>query len=205
MTKTDVFVLWTRRDYVAYLHLLVADDHPIDEQFHQLASLLEGQSSQAAPHTSAEIFYGGRHVGKLRALIDLHLQLPLLSGQCLFPLLQITAPPPVLGERDDLPEVSFRQPVQLPSETGLTLAEVLLAGLKLLRQPVPSVSPLQRVRDALRVSHDLAQVPPDQLVELVGGRMAGGALLLQAGLGLLLLAGADRKSTRLNSSHANIS
>src|SRR3712207_8658537 len=47
----------------------------------------------------AQKFYGGRHAGKLRALIDLHLQLPLLSGQCLFPLLQITAPPAVLGER----------------------------------------------------------------------------------------------------------
>src|SRR5215210_3458629 len=55
-----------------------------------------------------------------------------------------------------------------------------------------SVRSLQRVRDALWMGQDLAQVPPNQAnVELVGGRVTGGTLLLQAGLGLLVLAGAD--------------
>ncbi len=187
MAKTDVLALGTGGDHVAYLHFLVGYDHPIHEQFHQPAPLLEGGVVEPRPHPPAEILHGVRHAGELRALIDLRLQLPLLGGQRLVPLLQIAAPPPVLGERDDLPEVGFRQPIQLPPEAGSTLAEVLLAGLKLLRQPVASVRPLQRVGDALRMGHNLAQVPPDQLVELVGRRVSGGALLLQAGLGLLLL------------------
>src|SRR5215211_8000945 len=54
-----------------------------------------------------------------------------------------------------------------------------------------SVRSLQCVRDALWMGQDLAQVPPNQFVELVGGGVTGGTLLLQAGLGLLVLAGAD--------------
>src|SRR5215207_1139321 len=47
---------------------------------------------------------------------------------------------------------------------------------------------LQRVRDALGMGEDLAQVPPDHLVELVCRGVARGTLLLQATLSLFELA-----------------
>src|SRR5215207_1432259 len=47
---------------------------------------------------------------------------------------------------------------------------------------------LQRVRDALGMGEDLAQVPPDQLDELVCRGVARGTLLLQATLSLFELA-----------------
>ena len=54
-----------------------------------------------------------------------------------------------------------------------------------------AVSALQSIGDALGMGHDFAEIVPYQLVELVGGSVPGGTLLLQAGLGLLVLAGAD--------------
>lgn len=44
MTKPGVFATWTGGDDVADLDLVVGDHDPIDEQFHQLSSLLEGRA-----------------------------------------------------------------------------------------------------------------------------------------------------------------
>src|SRR5918995_81942 len=191
MTKTHVFALGTRGDHVAYLYLLVGDDHPIDQELHQTAFLLEGGIGQAATHSLAEILYGTDHAGEFRSLLRLRLQLPLLARERLVPLLQIPASPLILRQRDHLPEVRLGQPLKLTPQGSPTLAEVLLASFELLRQPMASVRPLQCIGDALWVGQYLAQVLPDQLVELVRGGVTGGTLLLQAGLGSLLLAGAD--------------
>jgi hypothetical protein len=43
MTKRDRFPLGSRGHHVANLHLTIIDNHPINEQFHQLAALGEGQ------------------------------------------------------------------------------------------------------------------------------------------------------------------
>src|SRR5688572_27604861 len=58
-----------------------------------------------------------------------------------------------------------------------------------------TVGALQGLGDVLRVGHYFAEALPYQLVGLVGGSVPGGALPLQAGLGLLVLAGADRSTS----------
>jgi len=53
------------------------------------------------------------------------------------------------------------------------------------------VRPLQGVGDTTGVGEDLAEIPPDQIVELPRRGVAGGAIFVPAGPGPLLLAGAD--------------
>ena len=61
MTKTHMFAARIGGDHVPDLHFIVGDYHPIDQQLHQLTSLLEGGSFQSTLHSSAEILYGTRH------------------------------------------------------------------------------------------------------------------------------------------------
>ena len=58
------------------------------------------------------------------------------------------------------------------------LAGGRLPGLELLGQPGPAPRPAQRADDLTGIGQQRAQVGPDQLVQLVGGDVAGGAPLL---------------------------
>ena len=68
MAKRLVRALRGGRNDVTDLHLLVADDNPIDEQFHQLTLLLEGGIGESCPHLLAESLDRGGYLGKLGAL-----------------------------------------------------------------------------------------------------------------------------------------
>ena len=113
MTKTDMLAARIGGDDVPYLHLLVGDDHPVDQQLYQPTSLLEGGIGKSSTHSLAEILYRTDHAGELRSLLRLRLQLPLLTRERLIPVLQISAPSLVLGQRDHLPEVRLGQPLRL--------------------------------------------------------------------------------------------
>lgn len=63
MTKTGVLAARIGGNDVADLHLVVGDDHPVDQEIHQLTPLLEGGTFQSALHPLAEILYGARHAG----------------------------------------------------------------------------------------------------------------------------------------------
>ena len=65
MTKADVLALGAGRQHVADLGLGVGDDHAIDEQQHELATLLEGGMGQSALHALAERLQRCCHAGKL--------------------------------------------------------------------------------------------------------------------------------------------
>ena len=119
------------------------------------------------------------------------MQLPLLAFQSLVLLLQLLAVSAVLGQRDHLPKVGLGEPLQLTLQGGASLTEVLPTGLQFLRQPPSAVRPLQGVGDATGMGEDLAEVLPDQIVELPRRSVAGGAIFVPAGPGPLLLAGAD--------------
>ena len=54
MTKADVLAVRAGGQGVADLHLGVRDDHPVDEQHHELAALLEARLGQAVLHPFTE-------------------------------------------------------------------------------------------------------------------------------------------------------
>ncbi len=62
-------------------------------------------------------------------LVDPRPQLPFLPHQRLFPLIQVL-PPPVLGQRDHLPETYLEKVIPLMPQGGLSLVEAHPAGLE---------------------------------------------------------------------------
>jgi len=67
-------------------------------------------------------------------------------------------------------------------QTDATPAQVLAACLQLLWQPVAPMGPFQRVRDALGMLQRVAQVLPNQLIQLMRGHVAGRAFFIPTGL-----------------------
>jgi hypothetical protein len=59
MTKPHVLTGGRGRDDVADLDVAVGDDHPVNEQFHQLALLLEGGLGESSLYPLAECLYAG--------------------------------------------------------------------------------------------------------------------------------------------------
>jgi Transposase DDE domain len=122
MTKADVLALGAGGQHVADLDLGVGDDHPVDQQQHELAALLEAGPGQPALHPGPESLERGRHAGELLPAGRVLAQLLLLLGQCPHALLQIASPPSVLVERDDRSEVGVREPLQLVPQVRLAAA-----------------------------------------------------------------------------------
>jgi transposase len=63
MTKTDVLAARIGGDHVPDLHLVVGDDHPVDQELRQPTPLLEGGVGQSPSRPSAEILHGTGHAG----------------------------------------------------------------------------------------------------------------------------------------------
>ena len=99
----------------------------------------------------------------------------LLTGQGPQALLQVAAPPLVLVEREDRPKVGVGEPLELLGEMRLGTAQRLAAGEQLLRQPCPTMGARNGDGERPRLGQQGAEILPHQLVELAGGRVAGGA------------------------------
>ena len=54
MTKGSGLPLGSRRDHITNLHLALSDNHPINEQFYQLATLGESKVGERRCQTVAE-------------------------------------------------------------------------------------------------------------------------------------------------------
>src|SRR5215470_7400050 len=78
MTKPDVLTGRRRREDVADLDITVCDDHAINEQFDQLAALVEGGACKSALYALTEARERARHLreGLLLVHVRLHLLLP---------------------------------------------------------------------------------------------------------------------------------
>src|SRR3954451_12470617 len=122
MTKADVLALGAGGQHVADLDVGVGDDHPVDQQQHELAALLEAGAGQPALHPGPESLEGSRHAAELLPAVRGPGQRLLLLGQCPHALLQIASPPSVLVERDDRSEVGVREPLQLVAQVRLAAA-----------------------------------------------------------------------------------
>ena len=81
MTKRLVRSFRGGRDDVADLDLLVGNDHPIDEQFHQPAFLLEGGNRESRFDLFAELHDRVGYPGKLGTLSGGGFELALLDEQ----------------------------------------------------------------------------------------------------------------------------
>src|SRR6266536_817412 len=71
-----------------------------------------------------------------------------------------------LAQGDDLGQVGVQQPLLLALQLRDGLADGALAGVQLLRQPLPTTGPRQRRGNLGRISQQRGQVSPDQLVQL---------------------------------------
>src|SRR5215204_5373918 len=81
MAKRLVRALPGDRNDVTDLDLLVVDDHPIDEQFHQPALLLEVGIGRSRPHLLAELLDGVGYPGELGTLPGGGIQLAFLGEE----------------------------------------------------------------------------------------------------------------------------
>jgi hypothetical protein len=166
-------------DHVADLHLAVDHHHPVDQQLHQLAALLEAGLAQAHAELLQHLGHGLGDRADLDQPLALGGDLPLagqqvglLPGKALVLALEG-------GQVDHLGQVGLQQPPALAGNARPDAAQARLPAAELLRHPGAAVGALQRLGDQVRLLEDRAQVRPDQLVELGGGdeprRAAAGA------------------------------
>jgi hypothetical protein len=133
------------------------------------------------------------------------LELLYLACQCVLALLQGLASASVLGKRHDALQIGLAEPVELRLQLLAPPPPLLAARLErlgLLGQPVPAVGALQGVMQgvmqALRMGQQIAEIAPDQLVELRGRDKASPTALLAAGLdGVCLATAAVRGVPRM--------
>ena len=128
---------------------------------------------------------------EVQLVVDLVLQLLFLSRQSSHPAFQFVASSLVLRQRDHTTQISFRQPVELVSKLPLPLAQILASRLQLLRQPVSTVRPSQRLSDLVGMSEQLTEITPDQFIELSGRDITRRTMLLGQPSEGARLAGAD--------------
>src|SRR5690242_6395942 len=166
MTKAGGLTCWAGGDHVADLDLAVADDDAGHQPLDQLPLLLPAGLSKALAHPAAELLHAQPKARDLGLAIPLRFELPALRREGLLALLQLASPTPVFLQPHHARQVSLGEPLDLPLHAGLPTPEDLSARLQLLRQPVPAVCPLQREADRLRVGQHLAEVIPDQRVQL---------------------------------------
>jgi hypothetical protein len=191
MTKTGLLAARAGGDDVADLHFLVRDDHPVDQQLDQLAALCEGRVGEAGMHPLAER-RGAAHMGRDLPLVGrLRLEMCQLLPQPVAALFQFRPSPLVLGQREDPGQVCLGQAVELLLHVPLSLPHHFLPGAQFLGQPMPSLGAGQPVGDALGVREHGAQVPPNEIVELLRGDEACGAALIPVGEQRSLLGAAE--------------
>src|SRR6266498_1822062 len=190
VTKPRLGAAWCGRDHIADLHLAVGDHHPVDQQLHQLAALLE--ASLAEPRARPLQHLGHRPGG--RAYLDQSLtlggdlslagqQVRLLPGKG--PVLALEA-----GQVDHLGQVGLQQALPLACHARPDTAQGRLPAAQLLGHPGAAVRAFQRLGDLLGLLQDRAQIRPHQLVEPGGGAEPRRAGLQAAGGHLRLLAAA---------------
>jgi PPOX class probable F420-dependent enzyme len=181
VTKPGLGAAWGGGDHVADLHPAVGHHHPVDQQLHQLAALLEAGPVKA----HSELLQHRRHRAGDRAQpgqpLALRGDLPLVGQQVgLLPGKGLVLP--LEGVQvDHLGQVGLQQPLPLPGHAGPYLPQGGLPAAQLLGHPGATVGALQGLGDQLGLAEDRAQVRPDQLVELAGGDEPGRAAACAAG------------------------
>ena len=80
LTKPDVLARRGGGQDVADLDRTIGDDHPVNQEHHQLTPLLEGSASEALPRALTECRQRGRHASQFLVPLGLPSQQLLLGG-----------------------------------------------------------------------------------------------------------------------------
>jgi hypothetical protein len=142
LTKTDMFAGWAGRDYVSDLNIFVLDDYSINQQFYQFSLLLKADVFQPVLDTAAEILDGSGQTRKFVAPIHLMNQLLFQILHALEFMIQICSPTLVLGQRDNLIQIGFCEPIHLGLQGNLSTAQIFTSRLQFLRQPATALCSL---------------------------------------------------------------
>ena len=177
LTKRAVRPVGGSREHVADLDVAVGDDDAVDEQLGQLPPLLEGGGGQAGADGAAECLDPVGDGTEFQLLPGGGVELALLGEQGVAAAVQVLALAVELGQGDHFGEVGVQQPLLLAVQLAQGAADGGLPGLEFLRQPGAALGAGQRPGDVGGVGQQRAQVGPDQLIQLGGGDVAGGAAL----------------------------
>jgi transposase len=109
MTKTHVLAGGRRRDHIADLDSIVRDDHPVDEQFDQLALLLESGVLETALEALAQSFDRLREASEIPLPLRIGLHVIELALHAVHLLLHARSTPLVFGEWHAPVEIGVRQ------------------------------------------------------------------------------------------------
>ena len=99
----------------------------------ELSALLEGSIREPMLDPLAKDLQGGRHTGDLVLALRIVAKKRLLASQRLHPLLQVAAAPFILVKRQDRPQISITEPLDLLREMRLGPAQRLATGEQFLR------------------------------------------------------------------------
>jgi len=179
MTKRDRLPLRPRGDHRANLSLAIIDNHPINKQFHQLATLSEGQVVERRPETVAEGVDALRQGQDIDLLLCLCLDVSELLAHTLLRLGQLVPFALAFLATDDFGQRDVEQAGMLPLDLGQCLTQGALARLEGLRKPLAPLGALEFVGDECRLGEHLAEILPDQRIERVGADISGNTALPQ--------------------------
>jgi hypothetical protein len=175
VTKARMGAALGGRDHVPNLHRAIGHHHSVDQQFHELSPLLEGRLFQSDTQASKDGQHRPRHPTDLDESLALSDDFPFASPK----ILLLLAQGPLLAleglQVDHLSQVRLQQPFPLSDQARPHASERSLPTAELLRNPSPTVCPLQGLGHALRMLHHRAQIRPHQLVELRGRNEASRA------------------------------
>jgi hypothetical protein len=179
MTKRDRLPLGPRGHHRANLYLTIIDDDPINKQFHQLATLGEGQMIQRWPQAVAEGVDAMRQGQDIDLLLCLDLDLPELLAHTLLRLGQLVPFALEFLAPDDFGQIDVEQAGVLPLDLGQRLTQGALARLESVWKPLTPLGALEFVGDECRLGEHLAEILPDQRIERFGADIPGNTALPQ--------------------------
>jgi transposase len=107
MTKADLFAFGASGNDIADLHDSVRDDHPVNQQQHQLALLFKGGVGQTLLDPVTKGINRARHASEFLLVLGFARQLLFLMSQRLLLLGQLPPPPLVLVKGQDCVQVGI--------------------------------------------------------------------------------------------------
>ena len=179
MTKRDRLPLGPRGHHIANLHLTIIDNHPVNKQFHQLATLGEGQMIERRPEAVAEGVDAMRQGQDIDLLLCLGLDLPELLAHTLLRLGQLVPFALEFLATDDFGQIDVEQAGVLPLDLSQCSPQGTLARLEGLRKPCAPSGTLEFLGDECWLGEHLTEILPDQRIERLGADIPGNTALPQ--------------------------
>src|ERR671912_1806778 len=156
MTKAGSFAIWAGWNGIADLNVFVGDYHPHYQPLDELPLLLPRRLLELFLHPAAELVDAQAHTCDFALTVDLRLQLLPLGPKALGLLLQVQTVPAIFLQADNFAQIRLGQSLDLLLHTDLPTLQRVAPGLEILRQPMPTMRPLQRIADGLWMGQQTA-------------------------------------------------